>query len=159
VSARICRIAAAFIMLAVMSVTIAGAAHAISANVVMKVSRTAQDSIINEGEDLSIDVNFEGIDPASYRWFFDDVAINGAIYSCHTIASATPADAGTYRVEAFDAEGGMLVSMDFSVRVVEKEMPKSGDGTIDAGVIAGIMVAAAMTIAGAAYAKKRRSAA
>ena len=53
----------------------------------------------------------------------------------------------------------MLVSMDFSVRVVEKEMPKSGDGTIDAGVIAGIMVAAAMTIAGAAYAKKRRSAA
>lgn len=158
-SARICRIAAAFIMLAVVAVTVAGAAHAISANVVMKVSRTAQDSIINEGEDLSIDVNFEGIEPASYRWFFGEDAISGANYSCHTIAAATPADAGTYRVEAFDAEGGMLVSMDFSVRVVEKEMPRSGDDTLDAGIVAGIMAAAGLVVTGAAAAKKRRPAA
>ena len=157
-SARICRIAMAVVMLAVMIVTCAGAEGAISANVVMKVSRTAQDSIINEGEDLSIDVNIDGVEPASYRWYFGEEPISGANYSMHSISAATMDDAGMYRVEAFDEEGGMLVSMDFNVRVMEKAMPKSGDNTVSAGVVAGAMAALA-AIACALFARRRHAAA
>ena len=155
-SARICRIAMAFVMLAVMVVTCAGAEGAISANVVMKVSRTAQDSVINEGEDLSIDVNIDGVEPASYRWYFGEEPISGANYSMHSISAATMDDAGMYRVEAFDDEGGMLVSMDFNVRVMEKAMPKSGDDTLGAGVVAGAMAVFA-AIACALFVRRRRA--
>ena len=157
-SARILRAAAAFVMLAIMAVTTASAANAISANVVMKVSRTAQDSVINEGEDLSIDVNLEGVEPASYRWYFGEEAIPGANYSMHCITSATMDDAGIYRVEAFNDEGGMLVSMDFNVRIMEKAMPKSGDETIGAGIMAGIMALFCAVLGGAVYARRRRAA-
>lgn len=156
-SARLFRIAAVAVIMAIMLVTTAAAAQAISANVVMKVSRTAQDSIINEGEDLSISVDIDGEAPASYIWYFGDEAISGANYPLYSITAAAPQDAGVYRVEAFDDKGGMLLSMEFNVRVIEKALPKSGDNTLDAGIMIGAIAAAGLT-GGAVIARKRRAA-
>ncbi len=130
VSARFKRTIVVLVALMILSSVGAGAAQALTATVVMKVSRTAQDSIINEGEDLSIDVQIDGIAPASYLWYFDGAVIPGADGQVYTIDAATPADAGTYRMEAYDQTGKMLLSMDFSVRVLEKALPKSGDNTL-----------------------------
>lgn len=154
-SARILRFAAVMIAAVIL---FTAAASALSANVVMKVSRTAQDSIINEGEDLLIDVVLEGIEPASYVWYFEDEVIPGAVFRSYTIASATVLDAGTYRIEAFGEDGGMLVSMEFSVRVIEKALPKSGDNTMGFGSMAAIMGAMGLAITGAAVKAKKHAA-
>ena len=155
-SARFLKAAAAVVLTAILLATTA-AAQAVSASVVMKVSKTAQDSVINEGEDLSIAVDIDGVNPASYRWYFGDEVIAGADYPLYSIVSATTRDAGVYRIEAFDDDGGMLISMAFNVRVMEKAMPKSGDGTLDAGLMIGAIAAAGLT-GGAVIARKRRAA-
>lgn len=157
VSARFRRALVALAVLAILSSLGAGAAHALTATVVMKVSRTAQDSIINEGEDLSIDVQIEGVSPSSYVWYFNDAAIRGAGERVFSIDAATPADAGIYRMEAYDGAGGMLLSMDFSVRVVERAMPKSGDGTVDALPIALLMAGLTAAMGAAFYIRRRRA--
>lgn len=154
-SARFFKAAVAFCLMAVMFVTGAATVYAVSADVVMKVSRTAQDSIINEGEDLSISLSLDGAVPASYRWYFGDEPIVGANFSTYTILSADITDAGVYRVEAFDENGGMIISMEFNVRVIEEALPKSGDGTLDAGLLTGIIAAAGLTLVGAAAGRKR----
>lgn len=119
------------------------AAQAISANVVMKTSKVAQDSIVNEGEDLSISVSLDDPSITAYRWYFNDAPITGAIYSAYDIISAKPDDAGLYRMDAFDADGRMIVSMEFNVRVIEKALPKAGDGTLSRGALIAMMAAAA----------------
>ncbi len=130
VSAVFKRSIAALCVLVLLSSVGASAAQALTATVVMKVSRTAQDSIINEGEDLSIDVQIDGVVPASYLWYFNGAAIPGADERVYSIDAAAPDDAGTYRMEAYDDAGKMLLSMDFSVRVIEKVLPKSGEDTL-----------------------------
>ena len=119
------------------------AAQAISANVVMKTSKVAQDSIVNEGEDLSISVALDDASITAYRWYFNDEPLTGAIYASYDLIAATPDDAGLYRMDAFDAEGRMVVSMEFNVRVIEKALPKAGDGTLGKGALAAMMAAAA----------------
>lgn len=156
-SARFLKAAAAVVLTAILLASTAVAAQAVSASVVMKVSKTAQDSVINEGEDLSIAVEIDGVTPASYRWYFGDEVIVGANYPLYSIVSATTRDAGVYRVEAFDDDGGMLISMEFNVRVMEKALPKSGDSTPDAGLLIGAIAAAGLT-GGAVIARKRRAA-
>lgn len=145
------------LIIAAMLVTCAGGAYAMSANVVMKVSRTAQDSVVNAGEDLTIDVQLDGIEPALYRWYFEDAMIDGASGRVHTVHNAQVADAGLYRMEAYGDDGAMLVSMEFAVRVIEDEMPKAGDDTLGVGLVLGIMglTAAAM---GAAIVRRRQAA-
>jgi len=152
------RTTVALCVLLLLSSVCASAAQALTATVVMKVSRTAQDSIINEGEDLSIDVQIEGVSPASYLWYFDGVAIPGADQRVYAIDAATPEDAGTYRMEAFDEAGKMLLSMEFSVRVIEKALPKSGDDTLGMLPVA-LAMAALIALMGAGFAVKRRRAA
>ncbi len=138
--------------------SVGGAAQALTATVVMKVSRTAQDSIINEGEDLSIDVQIDGVSPSSYLWYFNGAAIAGANESVYSIDAATPEDAGTYRMEAFDDGGKMLLSMDFSVRVIEKALPKSGDDTLGILPVALLMAGLLSMMGAAAVIRRKRSA-
>lgn len=111
-------------------------AQALSAGVVMTVSRTTQDSIINEGENLTIDVQLDSVEPAVYRWYYNNELIINADANVYTIASAVPEDAGMYKVEAYSEDGKMLVTMEFSVRVIDNALPKSGDDTIGLGCIA-----------------------
>lgn len=158
VSARFRRTTVALCVLLLLLSVCAGAAQALTATVVMKVSRTAQDSIINEGEDLSIDVQIDGVTPASYLWYFDGAAIPGADKRVYAIDAATPEDAGTYRMEAYDGAGKMLLSMDFSVRVIEKALPKSGDDTLGILPVALVMTAL-LALMGVAVAIRRKRAA
>lgn len=139
-SKKIMRIAAVIALVAVMLVAAAGSAFALSANVVMRVSRTAQDSIINVGEDLTIDVALDGVAPATCRWYFGEELLEGENTNALIIRSAAVEDAGTYRYEAYDANGNMLVSMEFAVRVVDKALPKSGDDTLGLWAVGGCMV-------------------
>jgi hypothetical protein len=157
VSARFMKAVAALVVLVVLSAVGASAAGALTATVVMKVARTAQDSIINEGEDLSIDVQIEGSSPSAYRWLFEGAPIAGATERVYNIESATVADAGVYRMEAYDEAGKLILSMDFSVRVVEKALPKSGDATLGLVSLVATMGASGAVAATAVAVKKRRA--
>lgn len=145
---RISRIAAAVCMIVMLLAVTAGSASALSASVVMRVSRTAQDSVVNLGEDLTIDVTLEGVDPAMYRWYFEDQLISGEENRTLGIGAATMDDAGRYRLEAYAADGSMLASMEFNVRVVDDTLPRSGDDTLSVGAVAAAMalLAGVMTI-------------
>ena len=139
-----------------MLVAAVGSAYAMSANVVMKVSRTAQDSVVNAGEDLTIDVQLDGVAPAMYKWYFEDTLIDDAADRVYTIRRAEVEDAGMYRMEAFGDDGAMLVSMEFAVRVIEDELPQAGDNTLSIGLVSGIMLLSAAAMA-AAIVRSRRT--
>lgn len=149
------RVAALFSLFTVAFVAAAGGAQALSANVVMKVSRTCQDPVINVGEDLAIAVDIEGVEPAAYRWFFENELMDDLGGSVLRIGSAVPEDSGVYRMEAYGADGAMLVSMEFSVRVVDKALPKSGDDTLNRGVVAGGMSLCAAGLTAVVVFRKR----
>ena len=53
-----------------------------------------------------------------------------------------------YRLDAFNDNGDMLVSMDIAARVVEDEVPQSGDGSMPVGfAFAGIALCGALLVA------------
>lgn len=128
---------------------------AVSTSVVMRVSRLAQDAVVDEGEDLSMEVNVDGVEPASYQWYFNDAEIPGASHKVYNIVNAGVEDAGTYRLDAFDENGAMLLSMDMAVRVIAREVPQSGDASLPLGLVLAAMGAAVLLLT----AKIRRSAA
>lgn len=121
----------------------AALAEEISTTVVMRVSRMTQNAIVNVGEDLTLEVGIEGVEPDSFQWYFEDELIPGADQRIYTIVNAQPADSGTYRLEAFGADGRMLVSMDIIARVVEETIPKSGDASLPVGAAIAVFVLAA----------------
>ena len=141
------RIAVVVLLIALMLVVPANAARALSAGAVMTVSRTTQDSVIDEGDNFTIDVQTDGVEPARYIWYFNGELIEGAESSVYGITAATREDAGVYRVEAYSEEGKMLVIMEFDLRVIDKALPKSGDDTL--GIVPVISV---MTLSAAALA-------
>jgi len=118
----------------------------ISTTVVMRVSRMTQNAVVDVGEDLSMEVNIDGVVPASYQWYFENQAIEGADQRVYSIVNAQVANSGVYRMDAFDAEGKMLVSMDISARVIDNSVPKSGDSSMPAGVAALLFAAAAAAL-------------
>lgn len=120
----------------------------ISTTVVMRVSKMTQNAVVNAGEDLSMEVNIDGVEPASYQWYFEDAAISGANQKAYSIVNAQVEDSGVYRMDAFDADGRMLVSMDISARVIDNTIPQSGDGSMPVGVAAAafMMAAGSMTL-------------
>ena len=154
-SKRFARIISVVALITVMLIASVSTAQALSAGVVMTVSRTTQDSVVDEGESLTIDVQIDGVEPALYRWYFEDAMIEGASSRVYCIDSASPEDAGMYRVEAYSAEGKMLVTMEFSVRVIGKELPKSGDSTLGIGTLAAMMSLSAAAAAGLIIRKRR----
>ena len=103
------------------------ASTGISTTVTMRVSKLTQDAVVNVGEDLSIDIAVAGVNPSYYQWYFNDAAIKGADQRVYNLVNAQVKDAGVYRMDAFDADGKMLLSIDIMVRVVENRVPKAGD--------------------------------
>ena len=119
----------------------------ISTTVVMRVSRMTQNAVVDVGEDLSMEVNIDGVVPASYQWFFENQPIEGADQRVYSIVNAQVEDSGVYRMDAFDEDGSMVVSMDISARVIDNTVPKSGDNSMSMGVAAAMFVAAAAVLA------------
>ena len=116
----------------------------ISTTVVMRVSHMTQNAVVDAGEDLSMEVNIEGATPATYQWYYNDAPIAGATQKVYSIVNAQPEDTGLYRMDAFDAEGKMVVSMDIAARVIDNTVPKSGDESLPlTAVFAAMGVAAA----------------
>ena len=148
----------AFVALALM--LLAGCAFAegvISTTVVMRVSRMTQDAVVNVGEDLSMEVNIDGVSPASYQWYFNDAPIAGANQRVYNIVNASVEDAGVYRLDAFDEDGSMLLSMDIAARVIDDTVPKAGDNSLPVGVaFAGLAVAGAALLT-AGFVRRRRA--
>ena len=149
------RIVAWMAVMALMLGACALADGVISTTVVMRVSHMTQNAVVDAGEDLSMEVNIDGVVPASYQWYFEDEAIEGADQKVYNIINAQVEDSGVYRMEAFDVEGRMLVSMDISARVIGKSVPKSGDASIPVGYAALIFGAAAVVLAATLRRRKR----
>lgn len=135
-------------ILAAMMMLVSACAYAqstISTTVVMRVSRMTQNAVVDAGEDLSMEVNIDGVEPTAYQWYFNDAAIDGANQKVYNIVNAAVEDTGTYRLDAFDADGRMVVSMDIAARVVDDTVPQSGDGSMSVGMaFAGMAVCAVM---------------
>lgn len=120
---------------------------AISTTVVMRVSRMTQSAVVNAGEDLSMEVNIDGVEPERYQWYFEDAPIEGANQKAYSIVNAQVENSGVYRMDAFDADGRMLVSMDISARVIGGGIPQSGDASMPVGVAAAVFFLAAGALA------------
>lgn len=139
----------AILVVALLSINAcAFAQNAIDTTVVMRVSRMTQNAVVDVGEDLSIEVNIDGVTPETYQWYFNDAPIEGATQKVLNIVDAQPEDAGLYRLDAFDENGAMAVSMDIAARVVEDVVPQSGDNSLSIGyAFAGMLLcAAALTV-------------
>lgn len=106
----------------------------ISTTVVMRVSRMTQNAVVKAGEDLSIEVGIDGVEPAQYQWYFNDVPVDGATQKVFNIVNAQPENTGVYRMDAFDENGRMLVSMDIAARVLEETVPQAGDRSMPVGM-------------------------
>ena len=137
---RFTKLAAALIAVMLFASALALAEGPISTAVLMRVSRMTQDAVVKAGEDLSIEVSIDGVAPESYQWYFNDVPIDGATQKVYNIVNARPEHTGVYRLDAFDGNGTMLVSMDVACRVLEDEVPQAGDGSLPVGLALGGMV-------------------
>ena len=133
------RVAAVLLALLALCWGCAFAEGAVSTSVIMRVSRLTQDAIINEGEDLSMEVNIDGVEPASYKWYFNDAPIEGANQKVYNVVDARESDAGIYRMDAFGEDGSMVLSMDMAVRVISKDVPRSGDASLPVSMVAAAM--------------------
>ena len=138
----------AILVVALLSINACAFAQgAIDTTVVMRVSRMTQNAVVDVGEDLSIEVNIDGVTPETYQWYFNDEPIQGATQKVLNIVDAQPEDAGIYRLDAFDADGNMVLSMDISARVVDDAVPQAGDDSLGVGY-----AFAALAVCGAALA-------
>lgn len=131
---RFTKLAAALIAVMLFASALALAEGTISTTVLMRVSRMTQNAVVKAGEDLSIEVSIDGVAPESYQWYFNDVPIDGATQKVYNIVNARPEHTGVYRLDAFDGNGTMLVSMDVACRVLEDEVPQAGDGSLPVGL-------------------------
>ena len=137
---RFTKLAAALIAVMLFASALALAEGTISTTVLMRVSRMTQNAVVKAGEDLSIEVSIDGVAPESYQWYFTDVPLDGATQKVYNIVNARPEHTGVYRLDAFDGNGTMLVSMDVACRVLEDEVPQAGDGSLPVGLALGGMV-------------------
>lgn len=149
VRSRVMKVMALALIVLLLGVA-AVAENMVSTTVVMRVSHMTQTPVVNAGEDLSMEVNIDGVEPTAYQWYFNDAPIVGATQKVYSIVNAAAEDTGVYRLDAFDADGRMVVSMDIAARVVDDVVPKSGDASIPVGtalaamgVAAGVLLIAA----------------
>ena len=126
----------------------------ISTTVVMRVSHLTQDAVVDAGEDPSMEVNIDGVSPASYQWYFEGAPISGADQRVHNIVNAAVEDSGIYRMDAFDENGDMLLSMEIAARVIDDTVPKSGDSSLPVGAAFAVLAAASVAL----FVKLRRAA-
>ena len=126
---RVLKMAVLLALILMMAVP-AMAENMISTTLVMRVSHMTQNAVVDAGEDLSMEVSIDGAVPASYQWYFNNAPIDGADQKVYSIVNAQVEDAGVYRMDAFDADGRMIISMDICARVLDKSVPKSGDASM-----------------------------
>ena len=126
----------------------------ISTTVVMRVSHLTQDAVVDAGEDLSMEVNIDGVSPASSQWYFEGAPISGADQRVYNIVNAAVEDSGIYRMDAFDENGDMLLSMEIAARVIDDTVPKSGDSSLPVGAAFAVLAAASVAL----FVKLRRAA-
>ena len=126
----------------------------ISTTVVMRVSHLTQDAVVDAGEDLSMEVNIDGVSPASYQWYFEGAPISCADQRVYNIVNAAVEDSGVYRMDAFDENGDMLLSMEIAARVIDDTVPKSGDSSLPVGAAFAVLAAASVAL----FVKLRRAA-
>jgi len=119
----------------------------INTTVVMRVSRMTQKAVVNAGEDLSIEVNIDGVTPSAYQWYFNDQIMPGSTQKVLNIVNAQAEDTGIYRLDAFDENGSMVVSMDIAARVIDGSVPQSGDGSMPVGYAIGGFIACGAALA------------
>ena len=145
---RLVKLLTALLAVVLCLCALASAEETISTTVMLRVSRMTQNAVVNAGEDLSIEVNIDGVHPTRYQWYFNDAPIDGATQKVFNIVNAQPEDTGVYRLDAFNDNGDMLVSMDIAARVVEDEVPQSGDGSMPVGfAFAGIALCGVLLVA------------
>ncbi len=136
-----------------------GEGNGVRAYLTLRKTTIIQDSVINIGEDLAMELTVSGVEPSVYQWYFNGEPIVGANYMVYNIINAQMEDAGLYRMDAFDATGKMLLSVDVAVRVIDPTIvPEAGDTSMSAGEAAAVMAGAAVLLA-AAFAAKRSFAA
>ena len=143
---RILKIVSLMVLCLTLAASFACAEQTVTTSVVMRVSRMTQNAVVNAGEDLSMEISIDGVAPASYQWYFNDAPIAGANQRVYSIQNATAEDTGVYRLDAFDADGKMLVSMDIAARVIVNEVPKSGDTSLPLNIVWTAMSAAAVVL-------------
>ena len=108
--------------------------NVVQAYLTLRKTMITQDSVLNIGEDLSMEATVEGVVPAVYQWYFNNEPIAGANHRVYNIMNAQLEDAGTYRMDAFDENGKMLLSVDVAVRVIDPSaVPESGDSSSPVG--------------------------
>ena len=139
-------ICAAVLMALLLLFGCAFAEGVISTTVVMRVSHLTQDAVVDAGEDLSMEVNIDGVSPASYQWYFEGAPISGADQRVYNIVNAAVEDSGVYRLDALDENGDMLLSMDIAARVIDDTVPKSGDDSLPVGVAFAALAVAALAL-------------
>lgn len=79
-----------------------------------------QSQTVNLGEPVTFSVTAAGTAPLFYQWRKNGARIEGATGSSYTIASAGPADVGTYSVTVKNA-GGLVVSDGATLQVLVPE--------------------------------------
>lgn len=152
---RVVKILMLMVLSLVLAAPFACADQTVTTSVVMRVSRMTQNAVVNAGEDLSMEISIDGVAPASYQWYFNDAPIAGANQKVYSILNASAEDTGVYRLDAFDENGRMLVSMDIAARVIVDDVPKSGDASLPLSVVWMAMGVAAVLL----IASRRRAAA
>ena len=70
------------------------------------------------------------------------------------IVNAAVEDSGIYRMDAFDENGDMLLSMEIAARVIDDTVPKSGDSSLPVGAAFAVLAAASVAL----FVKLRRAA-
>jgi len=69
------------------------------------ITGTAVDLTVEVGSPASFSVTVAGVPTAELQWFRNDQPIEGATATTYSIASATPAHAGTYKIRASNSRG------------------------------------------------------
>lgn len=123
------------LMLMICALPLANAAS-VRTFLTFRVTTRTQSAVVNIGQDLQIEVGVDGVTPSKWQWYFNEAPIaqdgNERVYN---LVNAKLEDAGIYRMEAYDEQSRLLVSIDVNVRVIDPyALPESGDDSLPVSV-------------------------
>jgi len=101
----------------VMSIFQAGSQGKCRASAPPTITQQPLGQSVAEGDPFTLSVTAAGSPPLSYQWTFKGTNIDGATNSSFVVVSATPANAGDYKVTISDA-GGSITSVSATVTVL-----------------------------------------
>lgn len=127
----------------------------LGATVNVRATRDVRDSVIRAGEDVDLLVTLTGFSPEICQWYREGEALEGENQASLHLEDAAVSDTGVYRMDALDADGRVRVSVDVALRVVDDQLPQTGDSALPAAVPITVMSVAALA---ALMLRKRRGA-